>query len=71
MAPKTLENNFLVSTLEKLLMFLVNYAHYTALFYYEKVRYGVLWENRNALWVFPLFLMVKIVLTYDQPSGTN
>jgi hypothetical protein len=26
----------------------------------------VLWEVRNALWVFPLFLMGKIVLTYDQ-----
>jgi hypothetical protein len=30
--------NFLVSTLEKLLVFLLNYAHYTTLFYYEKVR---------------------------------
>jgi hypothetical protein len=29
---------FLVSTLGKLLEFLVNYAHYTNLFYYEKVR---------------------------------
>jgi hypothetical protein len=27
-----------VSTLGKLLVFLVNYAHYTTLFYYEKVR---------------------------------
>jgi hypothetical protein len=33
---------------------------------YKKVREGVLWEVRNALWVFPLFLMGKIVLTYDQ-----
>jgi hypothetical protein len=31
----------------------------------------VLWEFRNALEVFPLFLMGKIVLTYDQPSGSN
>jgi hypothetical protein len=38
MASKKLENNFLVSTLGKLLVFLVNYAHYTTLFYYEKVR---------------------------------
>jgi hypothetical protein len=38
MAPKKLENNFLVSPLEKLLVFLVNYAHYTTLFYYENVR---------------------------------
>jgi hypothetical protein len=27
-----------VSTLEKLLVFLVNYAYYATLFYYEKVR---------------------------------
>jgi hypothetical protein len=31
----------------------------------------VLWEFRNALWVFPLYLTGKIVLTYDRPSGTN
>jgi hypothetical protein len=30
--------NFLVSTLGKLLVFLVNYTHYTAILYYEKVR---------------------------------
>jgi hypothetical protein len=33
MAPKKLENNFLVSTIGKLLVFLVNYAHYTTLFF--------------------------------------
>jgi hypothetical protein len=38
MAPQKLENNFLVSTLENLLVFLVNYAYYETLFYYEKVR---------------------------------
>jgi hypothetical protein len=38
MAPKKLENNFLVSTLKKLLMFLVHYAYYATLFYFEKVR---------------------------------
>jgi hypothetical protein len=38
MAPKKLENNFLVSTLGKLLVFLENYAYYATLFYYEKVR---------------------------------
>jgi hypothetical protein len=32
MAPKKLENNFLVSTLEKLLVFLVNYSYYATLF---------------------------------------
>jgi hypothetical protein len=36
--PEKLENNFLVSTLGKLLVFLVNYAYYSTLFYYEKVR---------------------------------
>jgi hypothetical protein len=56
MAPKKLENNFSVSTLGKLLVFLVNYAHYATILYYEKVR------------IFPLFLMGKIVLTYDQPE---
>jgi hypothetical protein len=38
MAPKKLENNFLVSTLGILLVFLVHYAYYATLFYYEKVR---------------------------------
>jgi hypothetical protein len=38
MAPKKLENNFFVSTLGKLLLFLVNYAYYSTLFYYENVR---------------------------------
>jgi hypothetical protein len=38
MAPKKLESNFLVSTLGKLLVFLVNYAYYGTIFYYEKVR---------------------------------
>jgi hypothetical protein len=32
MAPKRRENNFMVSTLEKLLVFQVNYAHYANLF---------------------------------------
>jgi hypothetical protein len=40
MAPKKLENNFLVSTLGKLLVFLVNYAYYATLFYYEKLGKG-------------------------------
>jgi hypothetical protein len=35
---KAIENNFLVSTLGKLLVFLVNYAYYATVFYYEKVR---------------------------------
>jgi hypothetical protein len=38
MAPKKLENNFLVSTLGKLLVFLASYAYYAILFYYGKVR---------------------------------
>jgi hypothetical protein len=40
MAPKKLENNFLVSTLGKLLVFLVNYAYYATLLYYEKLGKG-------------------------------
>jgi hypothetical protein len=40
MAPKKLENNFLVSTLGKLLVFLVNYAYYATLFYYKKLGKG-------------------------------
>jgi hypothetical protein len=38
MAPKKLENNSLVSTLGKLLVFMVNYEYYATVFYYEKVR---------------------------------
>jgi hypothetical protein len=30
--------NFLVSTPRKILVFLVNYAHYTTILYYENVR---------------------------------
>jgi hypothetical protein len=40
MAPKKLENNFLVSTPGKLLVFLVNYAYYATNFYYEKLGKG-------------------------------
>jgi hypothetical protein len=36
--PQKLESNFLVSTLGKLLVFLVNYAYHVTVFYYEKVR---------------------------------
>jgi uncharacterized membrane protein YozB (DUF420 family) len=38
MTTKKLENNFLVSTLGKLLVFLINYAYYATFFCYEKVR---------------------------------
>jgi hypothetical protein len=37
MAPKKARKHFLVSKLGKLLVFLVNYAYYATLFYYEKV----------------------------------
>jgi hypothetical protein len=40
MAPKKLENYSLVSTLGKLLVFLINYSHYTTLFYYEMLGKG-------------------------------
>jgi hypothetical protein len=33
MAPQKLENKFLVSTLGKLLVFLVNYEYYATIFY--------------------------------------
>jgi hypothetical protein len=36
MAPKKLENNFLVSTLGKLLLFLVNYSYYATFFVMKK-----------------------------------
>jgi hypothetical protein len=45
MAPKKQENNFLVSTLGKLLVFLVNYVYYATLFMksvYSAVRTGTL-----------------------------
>jgi hypothetical protein len=37
MAPKKLENNFLVSTLGKLLVFLVNYAYHANFFIMDKL----------------------------------
>jgi hypothetical protein len=42
MSPKKLENNFLVSTLGKLLVFLVNYAYYATLFIMKKLGKGAL-----------------------------
>jgi hypothetical protein len=42
MVPKKLENNFLVSTLGKLLVFLVNYAYYATLFFFKKLGKGAL-----------------------------
>jgi hypothetical protein len=38
--PRKVENNFLISTLGKLLVFLVNYAYYATLFNYEKLGNG-------------------------------
>jgi hypothetical protein len=38
MATQKLENDFLVSTLGKLLVFLVNYVYYATIFHYEKAR---------------------------------
>jgi uncharacterized membrane protein len=40
MAPKKLENNFLVSTLGKLLVFLVTYAYYATFFIMKKLGKG-------------------------------
>jgi uncharacterized membrane protein len=40
MAPQKLENNFLVSTLGKLLVFLLNYAYYATFFIMKKLGKG-------------------------------
>jgi hypothetical protein len=40
MAPKKLENNFLVITLGKLLVFLVNYVYYATFFVMKKLDKG-------------------------------
>jgi hypothetical protein len=40
MAPQKLENDFLVSTLGKLLVFLVNFAYYEPLFIMKKLGKG-------------------------------
>jgi hypothetical protein len=55
MAPKKLENNFLVSTLGKLLVFLVNYAYYATIF--------LLWKSelRGALGVSECIIGISII----------
>jgi hypothetical protein len=59
--------NFLVSTVLKLLVFLVNYAHYTTLFFImKKLGKGCFGSFGTHYRLFPLFLMGEIVLTYDQ-----
>jgi uncharacterized membrane protein len=40
MSPQKLENNFLVSTLGKLLVFLLNYAYYATIFIMNKLCKG-------------------------------
>jgi hypothetical protein len=59
MAPKKLENNFLVGTLGKLLVFLVNYAYFPPFCIMKKLGKGVLWEYRNAYRYFHYFLWEK------------
>jgi hypothetical protein len=58
--------NFLASTLGKLLVFLVNYAHYTTLFNYEKLGKRCFGRFGAHYVYFHYFLWGKIVLTYDQ-----
>jgi hypothetical protein len=66
MAPQKLENNFLVSTLEKLLVFMVNYAYYATPFIMKKLGKGCFGSFGTHYRYFHYFLMGKIVLTYDQ-----
>jgi hypothetical protein len=62
-----LENNFFVSTLGKLLVFLVNYAYYTTLFFImNKLGKGCFGSFGTHYRYFDYFLWGKIVLTYDQ-----
>jgi hypothetical protein len=75
MAPKKLENNFLVNTLGKLLVFLLNYAYYATLFIMKKLGKGCFWSFGthyryfHFLWGKQSWLTTS--LSYDQPSGTN
>jgi hypothetical protein len=60
MAPKKVENNFLVRTLGKLLVFLVNYAYYATLFYYEKISKGCFRSFGTHYTYFHYFLWEKV-----------
>jgi hypothetical protein len=77
MAPKKLENNFLVSKIGKLLVFMVNYAYYATLFIMKKLGKGCFGNFGTYYRYFHYFLWGKKVLIYDQlelrpaPSGTN
>jgi small neutral amino acid transporter SnatA (MarC family) len=77
MAPQKLENNFLVSTLGKLLVFLVNYAYYIMqpFFIMKKLGKGALEVSERIIGISIISYEKKSRLTtnlsYDQPSGTN
>jgi uncharacterized membrane protein len=66
MAPKKLENNILVSTLGKLLVFLVNYAYYATHFIMKKLGKGCFGSFGTHYRYSHYFLRGKNVLTYDQ-----
>jgi hypothetical protein len=55
MAPKKLENNFLVSTLGKLLGFLENYAYYATLFIMKKLCKGALGVSERIIGISIIF----------------
>jgi hypothetical protein len=59
MAPQKLENNFLVSTLGKLLVFLVNYAYYATLFIMNKLGKGCFGSFGTRYRYFHYFLWEK------------
>jgi hypothetical protein len=59
MTPKKLENNFLVSTLGKLLVFLVNYAYYATLFIMKNLGKGCFGSSGTHCRYFNYFLREK------------
>jgi hypothetical protein len=59
MAPQKPENNFLVSTLEKLLVFLVNYTYYATLFIMKKLGKGCFESFGTYYRYFHYFLLKK------------
>jgi hypothetical protein len=58
--------NFLASALGKLLVFLVNYAHYTTLFIIKRLGKVCFGRFGTHYGYFHYFIWGKIVLTYDQ-----
>jgi hypothetical protein len=61
MAPKKLENNFLVSTLGKLLVFLVNYAYLPPFFIMTKLGRGAFGVSERIIGISIISYGKKIV----------